>query len=589
MQSIKRHSSVGRYGIQITLLVLLAALIVSIVLLAWVPPVSRDALTHHLAVPKLYLQNGGIYEIPSIKFSYYPMNLDLLYLVPLYFKNDIAAKYIHFAFALLTAWLIYGYLARRLDRIWALLGALFFLSLPVIVKLSITVYVDLGLVFFSTASLIGVVKWLENRFDSKFLLLSAICCGLALGTKYNGLLTLFILTVMIPLVYMRRSKHGPNSEKPVTRESLSRIQLKALGWGAAYCIIALLIFSPWMVRNYVWKANPVYPLYNRFFTSLSSADTTAPKAAARAAADGAPAAERTKRSSGWKPFAIRKMVYKEAWWEIALIPVRIFFQGRDDDPRYFDGKLNPFLLLLPIFAFWPLSSGSGGLQAEKKMWFWFAALFILYAFFQTDMRIRYIAPAIPPLIILSIFGLFRIHQFLARSSSHPLRPGACIGVAVLAAAVLIFNGFYIRDQFKRVDPFSFISGRLGRDAYITRYRPEHTVVTYANENLAADAKLLVLFMGNRRYYSDRELVFGQLLFLKIVQNADNSTSIRDSLRQQGFSHLLIRYDLFNSWLGKQLSASQKEQAKVFFTRDVKQVLSSGGFGLFELLDSRDLS
>ena len=43
-------------------------------------PISRDALTHHLYLPRLYLQHGGIYEIPDLVFSYYPMNLDLLYI-----------------------------------------------------------------------------------------------------------------------------------------------------------------------------------------------------------------------------------------------------------------------------------------------------------------------------------------------------------------------------------------------------------------------------------------------------------------------------------------------------------------------------
>jgi 4-amino-4-deoxy-L-arabinose transferase-like glycosyltransferase len=129
-------------------MVLLVVLLCTLILLSWVPPVSRDALTHHLAVPKLYLEHGGIFEIPAIGFSYYPMNLDLLYIIPLYFGNDILAKFIHGIFALLTAGLIFGYLAKRLGSVWGLFGALFFLSLPIIVKLSITVYVDLGLVFF---------------------------------------------------------------------------------------------------------------------------------------------------------------------------------------------------------------------------------------------------------------------------------------------------------------------------------------------------------------------------------------------------------------------------------------------------------
>ena len=46
----------------------LVVLIGSIIILSSVPPISRDALTHHLAVPKLYLKHGGIYEIPELAF-----------------------------------------------------------------------------------------------------------------------------------------------------------------------------------------------------------------------------------------------------------------------------------------------------------------------------------------------------------------------------------------------------------------------------------------------------------------------------------------------------------------------------------------
>ena len=98
-----------------------------------VPPVSKDALVHHLAVPKLYLEHGGIYEIPFMVFSYYPMNVDLLYVIPLYFGNDTVPKLIHFVFALLTAWLLFGYLKRRSNTLYALFGVIFFLSIPIVV------------------------------------------------------------------------------------------------------------------------------------------------------------------------------------------------------------------------------------------------------------------------------------------------------------------------------------------------------------------------------------------------------------------------------------------------------------------------
>jgi len=235
------------------LLGLLVALIVAIVILSCVPPVSKDALTHHLAVPKLYLNNGGMYEIPFARFSYYPMNLDLLYLVPLYFGNDIIPKFIHFSFALLTAWLIFCYLKRRINLVYALFGILFFLSIPIIVKLSISVYVDLGLIFFSTAALLALFKWIESDCRLRFLILSAVFCGLGMGTKYNGLITLLLLTFFIPFIYSRYAQ----------RENVPLVG--AIGQGLIFLAIALLIFSPWMIRNYIWTNNPIYPLYDHWF------------------------------------------------------------------------------------------------------------------------------------------------------------------------------------------------------------------------------------------------------------------------------------------------------------------------------------
>ena len=102
-----------------SVLVIAYALYVAwLLLLASVPPVSRDALTHHLAVPRLWVENGGIYEIPHILFSYYPQLLDLLYTLPLLAGNDIAAKYIHMLFGLATALMIFLFVRRRIGAAW---------------------------------------------------------------------------------------------------------------------------------------------------------------------------------------------------------------------------------------------------------------------------------------------------------------------------------------------------------------------------------------------------------------------------------------------------------------------------------------
>ncbi|MCX5882937.1 MAG: glycosyltransferase family 39 protein, partial [Deltaproteobacteria bacterium] len=223
---------------------LILSIVISIGILGSVPPVDRDSLTHHLYVPKLYLKHGGIYEIPAVEFSYYPMNLELLYTAALYFCNDIFPKYIHFAFALLTAWLIFRYLKHRLNTLFALYGVLLFLFIPIIVKLSVTAYVDLGLIFFSMFSIIYLQKWIENDFQLKYLVISAIGCGMGLGTKYNGLITLFLLTLFVPFSYARLSSGGKNRF------------LRSLGYCAVYLSVSLIVFSPWMIRNIVWKQNP---------------------------------------------------------------------------------------------------------------------------------------------------------------------------------------------------------------------------------------------------------------------------------------------------------------------------------------------
>ena len=569
----------------IVFFLLLLFVICSICVLCWVPPVSRDALTHHLVVPKLYLQHGGIYEIPSIVFSYYPMNLDLLYLIPLYFGNDIAPKYIHFLFALLTAGLIFYYLRKRLGTQWGLFGILFFLSLPLIVKLSITIYVDLGLIFFSTAALLSLLEWIENRLQLKFLLLSATCCGLALGTKYNGLIVLFLLTLFIPFIYINNSKRKINVKDSVSKATLIRNQLKALGFGTIFFMTALLVFSPWMIRNYVWKTNPIYPLYDNLFnrpiplSSNTQSDNQNIELTTKL--------QQTSKikSSRWSSFAIRKVIYGESWWEIALIPVRMFFQGQDDNPKYFDGKLNPFLFFLPFFAFIHLNKDPAFLRSEKKILVFFAILFLLYAFISTaSIRVRYVAPIIPPLVILATFGLYQITTMINKRKKAQ---AAWIGsgfLILLVAMILSMNASYILKQFRYVDPFSYISGRMSRDTYIAKYRPEYSIYQYVNRHLPDNVKILGLFLGNRGYYSERDLIFGVNEFKKMVNRADSEKEILNELRDEGLIYLIIRFDLFNQWTNEQFDDRKKEMLKIFFAEHVKNILSKDGYGLFKLRD-----
>ena len=559
MLNMKKISLTPEKIVIVILAGLTLALVVSIVFLAWVPPVSRDALTHHLAVLKIYLQQGRITELPDIPFSYYPMNLDLLYMIPLYFGNDILPKYIHFLFALFTASLLFWFLKRRLSAPYALFGALFFLSMPIIVKLSITVYVDLGLIFFSATALILLMNWTESIYKSKYLVLSAIFCGLALGTKYNGLIVLFLLTLFIPFLYLK------------TERGKLYVQSKAFGFAGLYVLVALIVFSPWMIRNTIWTGNPIYPLYNRHFQNAS--------------ADGAEELSIDFRKKidyqvgHWNHFAIRRMMFKESWGDIALIPIRIFFQGRDDKPQYFDGKLNPFLFILPFMAFVSVRRLSLNDTHGLKMLVAFVGLFMLIAFLRTSIRIRYIAPVIPPLVILSVFGLHNLADFLKVRGWFLL--GRVLLPVVFLAAIGM-NAHYVFNQFRSVDPFSYISGRVGRDAYITYRRPEFSVLKYANQYLSNNHVILGLFLGNRSYYSDRKLVFGEKWFTQSIVLSASDKDIQKDLIRSGYTHLLVNLDLVKQW-SKTFERPDQKKIAALFNHRLKLLKQNLSYALFEVI------
>jgi hypothetical protein len=548
------------YHLKTILIICLVLLTLSIIVLSLVPPVSKDALVHHLAVPKLYIKHGGIYEIPFMDFSYYPMNLDILYLVPLYFGNDIIPKIVHFAFALLTAWLIFYYLRKRTNSLFGIFGAIFFLSIPVIVKLSITVYVDLGEIFFSFASLLLLFKWLRSGFRQRYLVCSGVMCGLALGTKYNGLVTFALLTLFVPFLYSRYGeKRGLGLIQPVKQCMM-------------FIIISMLVFSPWMIRNYHWKSNPVYPLYDELFNPK--------KDISNHLSLGDKDEETVKMNRGI--FTYRSMVYNEKGWEIALLPIRIFFQGEDGDPQYFDGKLNPFLLFLPFFAFYGIKDEPEYLRREKKILLAFSALFFSLAFFTAVLRIRYISPIIPPLTVLSVFGVINLFKIVRQISLQNIRNACIVLVLLIPCFALALNADYIRSQFKYVDPIPFITGKVNRDEYIGRYIPEYPAVKYINDNLDAQVKILFIFIGNRGYYCNREYSHDMNIIQGSISRAERPIDILEELRRHGITHLLINYGLFERWMNDNFTEEKRALTQQFFMRHLELLFYDHGYGVVAL-------
>jgi hypothetical protein len=529
------------------------------------PPVSRDALVHHLALPKLYLKHGGMVELPHLFFSYFPGNLQLLYMIPLYFGNDIFPKLIHWAFGVGTALLILFYLRRKTGPHLAVLGATFFLSIPAIVRLAISAYVDLGLVFFSTASLLWFLRWTETGGIDRYLLGSAIFAGLALGTKYNALILLFVMACFVAWASARRCVGQAHASA------------KAAGFGILFVAVSLAVFCPWMIRNYVWTQNPFYPLFQSVFSS--SQEDSSPKEEVSAEIS-------VKMSS----LAYRRTIHQESWTEIVLLPVRLFFQGEDNNARLFDGRLNPGLLILPFFAFWPVFSWKHH-QNHARWMAVFSLLIFGYTILSTVLRVRYLAPIVPPLVILAMMGLRNLWDRTQAAESVGARKAGrgilCFGVALMLA----WNAGYIIDQFGRVRPLSYLSGEVGRDEYIQARRPIYAAMQFINRNLPEDSRILLVFTGRQGYYLDRDFRLdyrggGKSFLLEALLSASSSElAARQIAATEGITHILVQLSIFQRWLFEDLEPNSRFLVQEFLRDQTSLIFTGEGHAVFQLKEN----
>jgi len=148
--------------------------------------------------------------------------------------------------------------------------------------------------------------------------------GIAIGSKYNALIALLILNLMVISSYAHDTKK----------------QIPAIKYGLFLFTVSILIASPWYLKNYLQTGNPFYPLFNSLFQSINH--TPVQEIIHN---------EAVRKIGSLGFFQMREVMYGESFWETLLIPLRMFFQGEDNSYRYFQGVLNPILILFVPFIF----------------------------------------------------------------------------------------------------------------------------------------------------------------------------------------------------------------------------------------------
>jgi hypothetical protein len=504
--------------------------VVAALLLAATPPSVRDELIQHLALPKLYLKRGAIYEIPFMGFSYLPQNIDLLYIIPMAFGSDTAPRVMHLAFSVLTGLVVYFHMLPWAGRGYSLAGLTLFVSMPLAFNLSRMAYVDLGAAFYTAA---GVAVALRRRDvgGRRLLVYSALLMGLAASAKLNALIA---LVLVCGLASFRKGRGA----KDALRDS------------ALYLAVAVAVVSPWLIRNYAWKGSPFYPVID---------------SALRAAARG----EGFHVTGEIAPLAKRTVLYGEGVLDLALLPLRIFWEGRDNSIERFDGVLNPlYLLFIPLLF----------LRRNVKDIRYLAVFVILFfalATLTADLVTRYLMPAMPAFIVLAAAG------FRNLSETRRLKAAA----VALILLTLAFNVRYVAGLYQRLSPFGYLTGAVTRDEYLTAALPDYEAVMRSNRILPPGAAVMLLFAGDRGYYWEREYYFPDrtgLLVRSYIKRSRDAAELGEKMKRRGVTHLFVNDALFGKFVADNFGAEGGAFVSGFFAGHAERVLGSNGFSLYAL-------
>ena len=111
--------------------------------LALAPAFSTDALVYHLAAPKAFLQAGKLINLPNNIYSFFPQQIEMLYLFALALSSDSLAQLTGLGIVFLLLLSLWLYTRQNNAANFAWLTPLVFISTPTFFNAASSAYVDL--------------------------------------------------------------------------------------------------------------------------------------------------------------------------------------------------------------------------------------------------------------------------------------------------------------------------------------------------------------------------------------------------------------------------------------------------------------
>ncbi len=520
----------------------LAALVVLALILALAPPVKTDALVYHLALPKAYLENHGIINLPNSMYSFFPLLFEMVFLFALTFGVESlpALCGLGMAFLLLLGLMVYcrQYLSPRLA---GFVPVLFFCT-PTFFEISASAYVDLALAGFMFFTFYSWDRWRETRLPFWFFYMAG-CAGAAWATKLTGL-------IVLPLAVLGIALTGRADNNP------TRVVKQILIFGG----IVFLFMAPWWMRNFLYSGNPLLPLLMPLLGGEDRVNWDAERA--------------LMFDQYVKLFGMGRGV-----WDLMLLPYNLTFHAEPDSLK-FDGRIGiVFFLLIPalIAGLWKPRSprvAALGVFAGVLLLFWFV-------YFQ---YVRFLAPAFTALTLLCVAGLERATRPISPDDNALSRVLKKVLLGMVACGIL-FNLSLIWETWHKKNPGLFVAGQETRDAYLSRNIPRYPMYQAMN-GLDPKTKVLLVYMRNLGYLAERpfhsDSVFEAHTLQAMLARDASPEGLLGQFQSLGITHLMFDR---NFVFGKDAAFSPAGRSALnrFLENRARLVKQSGDFFLYRLV------
>ncbi len=493
---------IGEWKTHTIALVVSAVLAIPVVIGVLAPPsmLDWDSLAYHLAVPKLWLEQGRIGFVPGIHHSNFPFTAEMLYVWGLQLGHETGAKAFNLCWFLLGGITLFG-LARRWyggkgsTGWWASLA---FAGCPVVMWEAGTAYIDIPHGLFCGLAVLYAADALSE--DSQRLWsLSGLCLGFAMGTKHTGLQTLgaiLIVALVCQFLSLRRRSTEPGSKPSVRGLALA-------------LILAVLVASPWYVKSVAYTGNPVYPFFykqlgGKFWNEWRTQIYTQ---------------EQKSFGVGSSPIALGHAVLG-----LAYQPGRYVNPGQKEGKGFPTGAIG-FAALLSG-ALW---CASGRLKAKEKVVL--AAVGVsLLAWFVLSQQSRYLVSIVVPLAVLTAGAI------------RNLKLGS---IAVAAVGLQAAYTWWMTWKMQSTDQLPVVTGHVSRDDYLATHVPFYDPAQVINR-LVGNVKV-ALYDEVFGYFLNKPYMWANPGHSTLIpyESCETGSQYADAMESLGFTHAYVNFQLID--------------------------------------------